>query len=168
MKVISDTGPLSALGKLERLDLIGKLYGEILIASEVQDEIKAGVRLNYKHCYLLVKLIQQGQLRVIEPIESEPTFQRPIDLGEIATIRLALQEKADLVLIDDRDGRKEAARLGIAIKGTVGIVLDAFERGSLSAREAEKLLRTVGNRRDIWISKKITEVKIKTIRKRRK
>ncbi len=115
MKVVSNTGPLSTLGKLGQLDLLDKLYGEILIPPKVQDEIAVGVRLNYPHCHALAEKVTQGRLRVVEINAPFPSFQLPIDLGEVAAIGLALQEKADLILIDERDGRDEAERLGLKV-----------------------------------------------------
>ena len=38
MSVISNAGPLIALGKLGRLDILQKLYGGILVAQEVYEE----------------------------------------------------------------------------------------------------------------------------------
>ena len=44
-----------------------------------------------------------------------------LDRGERAALALALEIKADLILIDDAAGRREARLLGIRMTGTVGI-----------------------------------------------
>ncbi len=168
MKVVSNTGPLVALGKLQRLDLLEKLYGEILIPDEVEDEINIGVRERRAHALAIAKMVREGKLRVVGISSEAPPFELPIDAGESESIILALQEKAVLILIDDLDGREEAERLGLHFRGTIGIILDAFERNILSERETKDLLEKARKRRDIWISKKITEAAIQSVNKRRK
>jgi predicted nucleic acid-binding protein len=42
---------------------------------------------------------------------------------------LATEVQADLLIIDDGDGRRFASKLGLTIKGTVGVILDAKLHG---------------------------------------
>ena len=56
---------------------------------------------------------------------------------------LALAMNADLLVIDDRDGRREATRLGLPITGTAGVVVAAKRAGSISSAR-DFLERLVG------------------------
>lgn len=168
MKVVSNTGPLVALGKLGCLDLLEKSYGGILIPEEVEDEIQIGARARRAHALALVKMIYKGRLRVMKISSGPPSFELPIDAGESESIALALQENADLILIDDLDAREEAERLGLKIRGTIGVILDTFEQNILSEREAKRLLEKARKRNDNWISKKIIETAIQSLGKREK
>ncbi len=56
------------------------------------------------------------------------TLRRDLDGGEAETIALALELKADLVLLDEKEGRHAARRLGLNVIGVVGILLLAHER----------------------------------------
>jgi uncharacterized protein len=47
--------------------------------------------------------------------------------------QLAVEQRADLLLIDERKGRREAMRRGLPTTGTLGILLAAAERGSIDA-----------------------------------
>jgi hypothetical protein len=49
--------------------------------------------------------------------------------GERATMLFAQASQADLVLMEDRDGRAAAARRGLTVYRTVGVVVRAAERG---------------------------------------
>ena len=104
----------------------------------------------------------------MSPEPAEISFGRPINLGEVGAIRLALQEKADLVLMDDRDARMEAERLGLKVKGTVGIALVTLQQNLITDSEAIVLLETMQKRPDIWIAQKIIQAAIASIRDRRK
>lgn len=79
MKVVSNTGPLSTLGKLRRLDLLIKLSGQISIPVEVQEEIQVGVQRGFLHSRTLQAMIENRQMRVVEAFASELVFGRPID-----------------------------------------------------------------------------------------
>lgn len=47
-----------------------------------------------------------------------------VDLGEVELIVLALENKVDLLLIDERKGRKVVEEYGLIIIGLVGILID--------------------------------------------
>ena len=67
-----------------------------------------------------------------------------LDAGEAATLAAAKSSGADLVLIDEREGRKWARRLGLRAVGTLGILLRAKrDRKLLSLRESMRLLTEV-------------------------
>ena len=74
-----------------------------------------------------------------------------IEIGESETIILALEEKPDLVLIDDLKARKFAKMYGLEIIGTMGILLEAKKNGLVTEIKpliSELLLngKRIGNR----------------------
>jgi len=61
-------------------------------------------------------------------------------------ISLALEIRADLLLIDERAGRQEAEARSIAVTGTLGVLLQAALRGYIDFPVAMKQLRQCGFR----------------------
>jgi len=64
------------------------------------------------------------------PIANDDPRWDALDAGERAALALALELKADLVLMDDRDGVAVAHRQGLAVTGTLS-VLDLAARQHL-------------------------------------
>ena len=58
-------------------------------------------------------------------------LQRDLDRGEAETIALALELGADLVLLDEKEGRHAAQRFGLRVIGVVGILLEAKTSGAV-------------------------------------
>jgi hypothetical protein len=56
-----------------------------------------------------------------------------LDRGEAEVIALAVEQQARLVLIDELTGRQVAESLGIPITGSVGLLIQAKQRGDISA-----------------------------------
>ena len=56
-----------------------------------------------------------------------------LDRGEAEVIALAQELRADVVVIDERLARKYARRLNLKLTGTLGILLQAKQRGYVTA-----------------------------------
>lgn len=52
-----------------------------------------------------------------------------LDVGEREAIALALHVSADVIILDDLDGRRRAEQLGLDVIGSAGILLQARRRG---------------------------------------
>ena len=60
-------------------------------------------------------------------------LRRDLDRGEAETISLALELNADLILLDEREGRHAAQRLELRVVGVVGLLLEAKSRSAVVA-----------------------------------
>ena len=61
-------------------------------------------------------------------------MNRPrLGAGERATLTLALSSPRSLAVIDDGDGRRAAQALGVRLTGTVGVALQARQKGRVPA-----------------------------------
>jgi predicted nucleic acid-binding protein len=66
-----------------------------------------------------------------------------LDPGESEAIALAVEIRADLLIVDERAGRNTAAALGLNCMGTLGVLALASRRGLLNFEAAlESLLLT--------------------------
>ncbi len=66
-----------------------------------------------------------------------------LDYGEREAIFLAEELGADAILIDEKDGRREAAKLGFVTIGTLSVLSRATETGLISfAKAIDKLRET--------------------------
>jgi predicted nucleic acid-binding protein len=155
MKAVSNATPLIFLGKLGQLGLLSKIYDDVLVPGEVYKEVVInGLRLGSAEAKAVDFLVQRSQIQVVQiglpdPL---PTWAAPIDAGELEVILLALQKRIDLVLIDNLHARKAARKAGVTVKGTLGVLLDAFRQKHLTLNELELLIHTVKIHPDIWIS----------------
>jgi predicted nucleic acid-binding protein len=82
----------------------------------------------------------------------DPTLEF-LDPGERAALALAGLLQADEVLIDERDGRTEAARRYLHITGTVGVLADAHLAGLLDFDQAVARLRNTNFRLSVEVER---------------
>lgn len=52
-----------------------------------------------------------------------------LDQGEASVLALAKEHDAHLVIIDEKKAREEAKQIGLTVKGTVGVLLEAKQKG---------------------------------------
>jgi hypothetical protein len=124
MTVISNAGPLIALARIEQLDVLPALYGEIVVPPAVREEVLGAERKGGS------TLKAADWLRV-EPVSDRTAvalLRERLDAGESETIVLALELEADVVLMDEARGRRIAASRGISLTGTLGTLILAKRR----------------------------------------
>ena len=125
--VVVDTTPIISLALIQQLHLLESLYGEVLIPTAVAAEIRAGgtragaAELN-KASYIRTVPLQDPQRALL---------LSDLDRGEAEVIALGIEQKADLLIIDEQLGRRHAQRLGLPITGVLGVLLKAKQLGYL-------------------------------------
>lgn len=159
MIVIINSGPLMALAKLGLVELPSRLYGQVSLATAVFTEVVVqGRERGYSDAFLVQLAIKQGKLSVVKVNESDlpsDIQDLPLDAGEKQTLYLAQRDKADLVLFDDEKVREEAKRRGLSIRGTLGVIIQAYRTGLFQLNDVESIIETIMNREDIWISEEL-------------
>jgi predicted nucleic acid-binding protein len=113
--VITDTSCLILLEKINALDILPRLFETILTTPEIAEEY--GGQLP---SWITVKNADQV---------AKEEFMRYVDRGEASAIALAVENKCDYIIIDDMAGRRLATKLGLPVKGTVGVLLLAKQNG---------------------------------------
>lgn len=152
MTVVSNAGPLIALGKLGRLDILQSLYQTVIVPQQVYDEtVTTGIALGAPDAQLISEYFKRGVLERTQVQVDRLEDEIEIHEGEKAAIELALATGADAVLLDDAASRETAQKYGLKPKGTLGVILEAVDRGVLAKEQGELLVEQIRQRRDIWI-----------------
>jgi predicted nucleic acid-binding protein len=129
VRVITNSSPLIALSRIGRLDLLHKLYGEVTVPRAVaQEVIRNGIGQPGAEEVSRADWITTAQ---VENQQFLGTLERDLGKGEAEAIALALGLKADLLILDDLLARQVAEVLGLNVVGTVGVLLEARQKGVL-------------------------------------
>ena len=140
MRVISDTSPLILLAKIGRLELLFQLYGQVVVPVSVLDEIRGR---STEETTAIESLVENQALE-IQRGSPEALERVPADLGagEREAIALAMETEADIVVLDDREGRRVARERDLPVTGTIGILIEARARDMILSvrRELDRLI----------------------------
>ncbi|MGL5083703.1 MAG: DUF3368 domain-containing protein [Microcoleaceae cyanobacterium] len=132
MIVVADTSPINYLLLINQIDLLPRLFQEIIIPDVVRDEM-----LDPDAPPVLQRWITNPpSWLTVQTVPVIDTTLNTLDPGEQAAITLAQTLPADLLIIDERLGRRIASDRGIAIIGTLGILDDASTQGLINLAEA--------------------------------
>lgn len=153
MIVVSDTSPVLNLAAIGQLGLLRRLYGEVVIPQAVYHEI------------VVLGAGQPGAAKVsaLDWIETHQvtnramvaSLQLEVDEGEAEAIVLAFELGADLLLLDERRGRRVASRLGLRFIGLLGILIEAKHRGFILA--VKPILDDLIGKSGFWITRALYE-----------
>ena len=147
MTVVSDTSPLTNLAAIGRLDLLPRLFHSVLIPDAVAKELTAcptevpGFVDLAANEWLVVKAVAQPSVATALSLD--------LDVGEAETIALAVELGADVVLMDERRGRRLAERLGLRALGLLGVLVKAKREGVIE--RVEPLLDALISEAGFWI-----------------
>lgn len=127
MIVVSNTSPLTSLAAIGHFELLRALYGEIHIANGVWEELnKGGRRHPGSHEVEIASWVQSHEV-TDQPLVV--ALRRDLDRGEAETLALAIELKAEIVLLDEQEARHTATRLGLRALGVLGVLLQAKRLG---------------------------------------
>lgn len=139
MTIVSNTSPLSNLAKIGKLHLLQEIYSQIIIPTLVYKEltsIGAGD--------IVTNAVQSAAWIEVQQVTNQATviaLQKKLNDGEAEAIALAIELKADQLIIDERMGRREATNLGVEITGILGVLLIAKKRGLIP--EVKPIMNTL-------------------------
>jgi predicted nucleic acid-binding protein len=119
--IIADTSCLIILEKIGELNLLNKIFGQIIVTQEIANEFTKELPDWFK--------IEEATNKTYQKI-----LEASLDKGEASAIAYAIEQTDCLLIIDDFKGRKYAKQLGIKITGTLGVIIDAKLSGHVRHR----------------------------------
>jgi uncharacterized protein len=145
--VVSDTSPVLNLARIGRLELLPLLYHQVLIPLTVhqelttyQEDLPSGDDL--ASLPWLIVTSARDQKRVQE-------LREDLDAGEAEAIVLAIERHADLLLVDERRGRRTATAAGLTVTGLLGVMARAKQAGLIDL--AKPVLDELIHHARFWI-----------------
>lgn len=151
--VVADAGPLMALAKLNLLHLLKQLYSRVMVTQSVYEEVVIeGMRRGFEDARILQRFLSQEKWEPIGVGHIPDTIASlPLDRGERESIALAIALDG-LLLIDEERGRAVARQHGVKVRGTLGVLIQAYRTGLITADQLRFYFGQIEERTDIWIS----------------
>ena len=118
--IISDTSCFIVFDKINELDLLYKIYGQIITTNEVASEYGQPLP-----DWIIIKETSDKYRKQILGFQ--------LDKGEASVIELAIETPGSTIILDDLKARTVAQKLGIEITGTIGAVVKAKQNGVISS-----------------------------------
>lgn len=138
--LIADSSPLIVLTKIGRIGLLPQLAERVVVPDAVWKEVV----VNKPERFDSRELADAHWLNVL-PVHGPDAeaLRAELDPGEAEAIALADQYPGCVLLMDDRMGRREAARRGVRVIGTLGLLANARRRGLIPSlgTEIDRLLK---------------------------
>ncbi len=116
--IISDTSCFIILTNIGELELLQKVYGQIVTTPEIVAEFGA-------------PLPEWVEINEVKDKYRQTILELQIDKGESSAIALALETPDSVVILDDYKARKIAERLGVTLTGTIGVIIKAKLNGTI-------------------------------------
>ena len=159
--VVSNSGPLMALAKLNLLHLLKELYGHVAYSRSVYEEtVIEGIRHGHEDARTLRSFLEQMEWM---PEDVDPAsipaslIDAHLDRGERDTLALALTLGSTLILMDETAGRELARDHGLAVRGSLGVLVEAYRRGLVRAEQLRLYLGEMARRQDIWVNQALVD-----------
>ena len=138
--IVINTSPLIAIvAAMGGFNVLQSLYTNVIVPFEVSQEILIGGTTGLSVTEFQADFWLKKQS---VPVNISPILLNSLDIGEASVIQLALNKNISTVCIDEAVGRRIARLSGLAVTGSIGILLRAKKEGyPLSIKTAiEKML----------------------------
>ncbi len=116
--IVADSTCLIGLERIGRLDVLPELFEPVFIPDEVANEF--GVSLSW------LKVETPSNFSLVNALKLS------VDNGEAEAIALALEKNCKIIL-DDKQARSVAKKLGLEIVGTIGMFIRAKQNNLIDS-----------------------------------
>lgn len=114
--VIADTSCFIILTNIGELDLLQKVYGQIVTTIEVAAEYGESL----PDWVIIDSANDKHRQKILE---------MQVDKGEASALALAIETSDSTIIVDDYRARKIAEKLAINYTGTIGVIIKAKLKG---------------------------------------
>lgn len=114
--IVSDTSCFIILTNIGELELLHKLYGQIITTIDIATEYGE-------------TLPEWVQIKSVKDKFKQQILEMQIDKGESSAIALALEIPGSTIILDDLKARRIANQLGLSFTGTIGVIIKAKLNG---------------------------------------
>jgi predicted nucleic acid-binding protein len=125
---VVDASPCIALARIGQLGLLATVFDEVLVPHAVFLELLVGERSDAAW-----SIVNHDRVSIV----AAPTLPVPVPRGlsqaDREVLALAMERRPHAVVIDDRTASRFAARAGLKVVGTLGVVAGARRLGLVEA-----------------------------------
>jgi len=121
--IVCDSSPLIFLFSGDRIDRLGSLLGTVIIPPAVREEVfgaSTGRALSMPDFIHVADTSTETAVRFL---------QMSLHAGEREAIALELNRGIERIILDDKQARETADRLGLRVIGTIGLLILAKDKG---------------------------------------
>ncbi len=146
--IIADSTPLINFAAIHRLDVLEQLFGMLVIPKAVETEL-----LEKGERYPSAKELKRADFIDVIRINDLAlcnSLKIDLDQGEAEVITLALEQNAELLLLDEIAGRTVAKFHNIPFTGSIGCLVEAKRTGIIP--KIKPLLDAMVSEARFWVS----------------
>lgn len=155
--VVSNSTPLINFATINQLDLLRKLFGQIFIPQAVWDEVV--IKGSHYESAILIKQAEWIKKKSIADKKFFSLLKRELDSGEAEAIVLAIELKADLILLDETEARSFAETLGLNFIGSIGCLVLSKKLGIIT--HIKPFLDEMISKAKFWVSESLYKIVLK-------
>ena len=161
MVAVSDTSAISNLALIDRLDLLRVQFEKVWIPDAVKSELEGVPNRDARNS--IEQASHDGWLgcRSAENTRLVTALTNELDRGEAEAIVLATEIPADILLIDEKDGRVLARQFHLQVRGVLGILIRAKATGAVPSLKSE--IEALRSRARFFVSAALEDEVLRTV-----
>lgn len=153
MIVVTNTSPLLNLAVIGEARLLPELFARVTAPNMVREEIDS-LRLRDQR-FRSADTANAAVFATVRDASRVALLSLHLDPGEAEAIALALELRADLILLDERRATRAARQLGLRTLGLLGVLLLAKRKGLID--QVRPLLDRLETDAGFWIARDLRQ-----------